>query len=367
MKIQIDKKDLLNLISKTQNIIEKRNSMAVLVNILLDAHDGQLTVLATDLEISMTDSVSAKVTMDGKVAVSSKSLCDITKELSEGPIQLTKKENNWLEIKQGKYSSKIIGISSEEYPTFPTLVHTEFTQIQIAAFREMIDKTIYSVSNDESRYHMNGVFFEPKAQNYVMVATDGHRLSLITKPLVENSHLPQQGIIIPRKGLHEIRKLIESGEGTLDLAIDGAQLVVKYKSTTLMIRLIEGKYPNYEQFIPQKLNEKISINREDFLQSLRRVSLLANHKSKAVTLNISEGKMEISSNNPEMGDAREEIEIDYIGKNLKIGFNAKYIQDVLQAIDDEKIDLELNDQLSAGLMRPHNDQRYKCVVMPMRI
>jgi DNA polymerase-3 subunit beta len=367
MKIQIEKKDLLNLVGKTQNIIEKRNSMAILVNILLDAHDNKLGVLATDLEISMTDSVATKVFSEGKVAVSSKSLCDITKELAEGPIQLTKKENNWLEIKQGKYSSKIIGISAEEYPTFPTLVHTEFTAVKIDTFREMIDKTIYSVSNDESRYHMNGVYFEPKAANYVMVATDGHRLSLITKPLVETSHLPQQGVIIPRKGLHEIRKLIETADGNLDLAIDGAQLVVKYKSTTLMVRLIEGKYPNYEQFIPQKLNEKISINREDFLQSLKRVSLLANHKSKAVTLNISEGKMEISSNNPEMGDAREEIEVGYSGKNLKIGFNAKYIQDVLQAIDEETVDLELNDQLSAGLMHPHLDQRYKCVVMPMRI
>jgi DNA polymerase-3 subunit beta len=367
MKIQIEKKDLLNLVGKTQNIIEKRNSMAILVNILLEAKADTLTVLATDLEISMTDTVSTKVFSEGKVAVSSKSLCDITKELSEGPIQLTKKENNWLEIKQGKYSSKIVGISAEEYPTFPTLVHTDFTPVKIDTFREMIDKTIYSVSNDESRYHMNGVYFEPKAQNYVMVATDGHRLSLIQKPLVEKTSLPQQGVIIPRKGLHEIRKLIETAEGSLDLAIDGAQLVVKHKSTTLMVRLIEGKYPNYEQFIPQKLSEKISINREDFLHSLRRVSLLANHKSKAVTLNISQGKMEISSNNPEMGDAREEIEIEYAGKNLKIGFNAKYIQDVLQAIDDEKIDLELNDQMSAGLMRPHNDQRYKCVVMPMRI
>ena len=367
MKIQIDKKDLLNLIGKTQNIIEKRNSMAVLVNILLEAQGQTLTVMATDLEISMTDSVAAKIFSEGKVAVSSKSLCDITKELAEGPIQLSKKENNWLEIKQGKYSSKIIGISADEYPTFPTLVHTEFTPVQIGIFREMIDKTIYSVSNDESRYHMNGVFFEPKAQNYVMVATDGHRLSLITKPLVENSHLPQQGVIIPRKGLHEIRKLIDVADGTLDIAIDGAQMVVRHKSTTLMVRLIEGKYPNYEQFIPQRLNEKISINREDFLQCLRRVSLLANHKSKAITLNISEGKMEISSNNPEMGDAREEIEINYVGKNLRIGFNAKYIQDVLQAIDEETVDLELNDQLSAGLMRPHNDQRYKCVVMPMRI
>lgn len=369
MKLEIEKKDLMNLIGKTQNIVEKRNTMPVLVNVLLDADQSELKVFATDLEVSLTDSVKAKVSQPGKVAVSAKSLFEIAKELGEGMILLHKKDNNWLEIKQGKYTSKIVGISAEEYPVFPTYNGNSFVRIEAEVLKDMIDKTIYSVSNDETRYHLNGVYFESKGeQGYTMVATDGHRLSLINKQLPSSKNISQgQGVIIPRKGLSEIKKIIESMEGQFELAIEGSQLIVRHESTTLMIRLIEGKYPNYQQFIPQKLNLKIRVNREAFLTSLKRVSLLANHKSKAVTLSLTNGRMEIASNNPELGDAKEEIEVGYDGKDLKIGFNAKYITDVLNAITDDEVDFEINDQLSPGLMRPHNDKNYTCVVMPMRI
>jgi DNA polymerase-3 subunit beta len=368
MKIEIQKKDLMNLIGKTQNIVEKRNTMPVLMNVLLEADSDSLKVFATDLEVSLTDQVPVKVLQTGKVAVAAKSLFEIAKELSEGLIQLHKKENNWLEIKQGKYLSKIVGISAEEYPVFPTYSGTNFFKIDSDVLKDMIDKTIYSVSTDETRYHLNGVYFEQKQDmGYTMVATDGHRLCLVNKKLDGSSKSAGQGVIIPRKGLHEIKKMLESISGEFQLAIEGSQLIVKKDSTTLMIRLIEGKYPNYQQFIPAKLSQKIRINRESFLTSLKRVSLLANHKSKAVTLSLSNGRMEIASNNPELGDAKEEIEVGYEGKDIKIGFNAKYITDVLQAINDDEVDFEFNDQLSPGLMRPHNDKTYTCVVMPMRI
>lgn len=368
MKLEIDKRDLLGLIGKTQNIVEKRNTMPILINILLEADEGILKVFATDLEVSLTDQIKVQVHQPGKVAVSAKSLFEISKELSEGPITLIKKENNWLEIKQGKYTSKIVGISAEEYPIFPTYNSQSFLTINAQVLKEMIDKTIYSVSNDETRYHLNGVFFElsPSA-GFKMVATDGHRMSLVNKPVSDVKVSATQGVIIPRKGLHEIKKILEGIEGNVEIAIEGSQFVLKHSSTILMIRLIEGKYPNYQQFIPQKLPQKVMINRDAFLTSLKRVSLLANAKSKAVLLNLSNGRMEISSNNPELGDAKEEIEVDYAGNEIKIGFNAKYITDILTSMQQDKIDFELNDHLSPGLMRPHNDQSYTCVVMPMRI
>jgi len=369
MKIEIEKKDLMNLIGKTQNIVEKRNTMPVLMNVLLESDQNELRVFATDLEVSLTDAVKVKTLQPGKVAVSAKSLFEIAKELSEGMIQLHRKDNNWLEIKQGKYLSKIVGISAEEYPIFPTYSGNNFLKIDSDVLSDMIDKTIYSVSNDETRYHLNGVYFEQKNDvGYTMVATDGHRLCLVNRQIPSSKAITSgQGVIIPRKGLHEIKKLLESLSGEFELAIEGSQLIVRKDSTTLMIRLIEGKYPNYQQFIPSKLSQKIRINREAFLTSLKRVSLLANHKSKAVTLSLTNGRMEIASNNPELGDAKEEIEVGYEGKEMKIGFNAKYITDVLNAIQDEEVDFEFNDQLSPGLMRPHNDQSYTCVVMPMRI
>lgn len=367
MKLEISKKDLINIIGKTLNIVEKRNTMPILVNILLEADQDKLNIFATDLEVSLTDSIQAKVTQPGKIGVSAKNLFDFIKELSDGPIQLIKKENNWLEIKQGKFNSKIVGISSDEYPIFPTYTGNNFIKIDSDILKDMIEKTIYSISNDETRYHLNGVYFEQKEGGYVMVATDGHRLSLVKRNLTSSKTFLNNGVIIPRKGLFEIKKLLESLGGEFDIAVDGAQLIVRHQSTTLMIRLIEGKYPNYSQFIPQKLTQKITVNKDQFIQGLKVVSPMANPKSKAVTLALSNGKMEITSNNPEMGDAKAELEIKYSGKDMKIGFNAKYIQDVLQSIQQDEIEIELNDNLSPGLMRPHDDLNYTCVVMPMRI
>jgi DNA polymerase III subunit beta len=369
MQIEIDKKDLFNQIGKTLNIVEKRNPMPVLNNILLEASGDHLRVFATDLEVSLTDQVRCKVLKPGKLGMSSKNLFDICKELADGPISLNRKENNWLEIKQGKYQSKIVGISAEEYPVFPSHSGTGFVEIPGPALREMIDKTMYSVSNDETRYHLNGVYFEQKVEGgYTMVATDGHRLSLIQKQFPKSSLMSQgAGVIIPRKGLNEVRKMLESSEGPFELSIEGSQLILKTANTTLMVRLIEGKYPNYSAFIPSVLKKRVTINREAFLTSLKRVSLLANQKSKAITLSLSEGRLEISSNSPELGDAKEELEVSYSGQDMKIGFNAKYIQDVLNAISDTEIDFEVNDQLSPGLLRPHNDTNYTCIVMPMKI
>lgn len=368
MKFEIDKRDLLSLIGKTQNIVEKRNTMPILVNVLLEASSDALKVFATDLEVSLTDQVKTNVIQPGKVAVSAKSLFEIAKELSEGIIQLIKKENNWLEIKQGKYTSKIVGISADEYPIFPTYNAQSFIKVQAEVLKDMIDKTIFSVSTDETRYHLNGVYFEIVGGNgFRMVATDGHRMSIVNRTQSETKTNTAPGVIIPRKGLGEIKKLLDGVDGTVEIAIEGSQFILKHDSTTLMIRLIEGKYPNYQQFIPQKLTQKIEINREQFLTSLKRVSLLANQKSKAVQLNLTPGKMEISSNNPELGDAKEEIEVQYQGQEMKIGFNAKFITDILTSISEDRIDFELNDQLSPGLVRPHSDTSYTCVLMPMRI
>lgn len=373
MKLSMDKKDLLSVIARAQNIVEKRNTMPVLVNVLLEAQGTSLKVFATDLEVSLTDETQVKVLKPGKVAVNAKSFFDIVKELPDGEVLLEKKDNNWLKINQKNAEFNIVGISPDEYPVFPGFTTDDFMQLEADVFKEMIEKTIYSVSNDETRYHLNGVFFEKQVNSdqtvYRMVATDGHRLSLVDrtaqKPTSANSK--SQGVIIPRKGLNEIRKILENSEEKIEMAIEGSQLIVRSGSTVLMIRLIEGKYPNYQQLIPQNLAQHLLVKRETLLASLKRVSLLSNTKSKGVTLSLTAGKLEITSNNPELGDAREELEVDYSGKEMKIGFNAKYILDVLNSMHEDTVQVELNDQLSPGLMRPQNDKSYTCVVMPMRI
>lgn len=368
MKLEIQRKDLLSLLSKTQNIVEKRNTMPILVNVLLDGSDDHLKAYATDLEVSLTDSAPAKIKSAGKVAVSAKSLFEITRELFDGPLELIKKDNNWLEIKQGKFLSKIVGVTAEEYPVFPTYSSDSFSKIASDEFKEMIDKTIYSVSNDETRYHLNGVYFETTDKNTItMVATDGHRLSLIKKTFTGISFPEKIGVIIPKKGLFEIKKIIESSTEPVSIAIEGSQFILKSGSSVLMIRLIEGKYPNYQQFIPQKLSQKIVIPTEQILSSLKRVSLLANQKSKAILFSFSNNKLEITSNNPELGDAKEELDLTYAGPDIRIGFNSRYIEDVLKNIDNDKIDIEINDQVSPGVIKAHDNADYVNVVMPMRI
>ena len=374
MKLKIEKKDLVNLLSKTQNIVEKRNTMPVLVNVLFEAKKDMLKVFATDLEVSLTDQATAEIKEDGLLAINARNLFDIVKELSDGPIHLTKNKNNRLEIKQNKSIFNLVGISAEEYPIFPSYKTKDFIKMNPKTLTGMIERTIYSVSNDETRYHLNGVYFEKMTQNgspcFRMVATDGHRLSLVDREITKemsDTVLPNQGVIIPRKGLTEIKKIVDHLDSDVEMAFEGAQLIIRTNSTVLMIRLIEGKYPNYQQLIPQKMKKQALINREIFLGSIRRVSLLSNHKSKGVTISLTNGKMEITSNNPDLGDAKEEIDVDYDGDNLKIGFNAKYILDILNSFEEDSLALELDGQLSPGLIRPGNDKNYMCVVMPMRI
>ncbi|MBK9293695.1 MAG: DNA polymerase III subunit beta [Oligoflexia bacterium] len=375
MKFKIDKNDFLKLLQKTQNIIEKRNTMPMLSNALLSAEKGKLKIYATDLEISIKDECDAEVENPGKVAVNAKNLFDLVKELSDGVVDVFKKPNHWLEIRSKKALFNLVGVAPEEFPAFPEIDVKEFAKVQSAVLQDMIEKTIYSVSHDETRYHLNGVFFEKinnkeKETKFRMVATDGHRLSLIDKKLELSLGAKQEapsGVIIPKKGLYELKKLIENGQDTIQMGLEGSHLVVKKDSTTLYIRLIDGKYPNYQQLIPAKLARTVGVSKEQLLSSLRRVSLLSNQKSKGITMSINKNTMEIYSNNPELGDAKEELEIKYEGDAFKIAFNAKYLMDILNNIHEEDVDIHLNDQLSPGIVRPSSDSTYTCVVMPMRI
>ena len=264
----------------------------------------------------------------------------------------------------------IVGIDPEQYPSFPTFKTQGFTKIKASVLSEMIDKTIFSVSSDDTRYHLNGVYFEKIGSNELkMVSTDGHRLSLVNR-LVEpmDSNLPTGGIIIPRRGLNEIKRLVELGrEGFFQIAIRGSQLIVCQETATLMIRLIEGKFPNYQQLIPQESGERIMFDREKLLGSLKRVSLLSDQKSKSVILDLSKGIVRIFSSDPSLGDAKEELEIDYQGQGMRISFNVRYIMDVLCSMDKGEVHMELKDKSSAGLLRPHGDESHTCVIMPVRV
>ncbi len=375
MEFRIEKIDFLNLLGKTQNIVEKRSTMPTLVNVLLEAKRDKLRVYATDLEVSLTDEAPIKIKKEGRIAVHSRNLFQIIREMDDNqPILFKKKDNNWLTIQQEKTDFTLVGTSPDEFPVFPVYKGNHFMSIPTEVLKDMIGKTIYSVSHDETRYHLNGVYFEKlgktKNASYRMVATDGHRLSLVDRNAedTKTKDVFDLGVIIPRKGLNEVKRLLEDVHtDRVSISVDGSQFIFKNESTVLMVRLIEGKYPNYKQLIPKGLSFKIKVARYPLVSSLKRVSLLSNQSSKGVTLDFSKKSLKISSNNPDMGEAHEELDIDYKGDQIKIGFNAKYLLDILNSFDDEDVQIHLNDRLSPGLIKPCHDKDYTCIVMPMRI
>ena len=376
MKVSLNRDSLFTLITKVQNIVDKRNTMPVLSNVLIKAKDNTLKIYATDLEVSIKTRCDAEVMQKGDVVVNAKNFFDILRELPNSEIFLEKQDNHSLYITaQNTSFFHIHGMDPNEFPVFPEFKEERFASFPASLIAEMIEKTIYSVSDDKSRYHLNGVLFEEENEGdsdktFRMVATDGHRLSLIDRSFSkEDFKLFESGIIVPKKGLFEIKKLMESldSDEQVEISVDGAQLVLKTKDSLLMIRLIEGKYPNYKKLLPEELTHTAIINRENLMSSLKRVSLLSNQKSKGVTFNFSKGEVTILSSSQDLGKAKENLSVDYNEEDLKIGFNAMYIMDVLSSIEEEEeIKIFFKDQISPVLLTPVNDKNYTCVVMPMR-
>ncbi|MEW6058008.1 MAG: DNA polymerase III subunit beta, partial [Bdellovibrionota bacterium] len=370
MKFTVAKDTFLEALQKVQNVVERKNTVQILSNVLLSSSKETLSLTATDLEVGIEVSIPIEKGAEGKVALSAKSLVEIVKELPNKPVTLSSKENNWVEISCQKSTFNLVGLGADEFPPLPSFDNKNYLVVNSAAAREMIDRTLFSVSTDETRYHLNGVYFEAVENNLMrMVSTDGHRLAFIDKELfLTGADQFKRGIIIPKKGLSELRRLLDDKAESFSLALDKGSLLVKLEKTLLFVRLIEGDYPDYEQVIPKKNEKRLVVDREEFLGSLRRVSLLANEKSRGVKLSLQNNLVTITSSNPDLGDAKEEIDAEYGGTDpLEIGFNARYIIECLSILDAEKITLDLNDKLSPGLLKPYGKSDYTYIVMPMRI
>lgn len=369
MKFTVAKDTFLEALQKVQNVVEKKNTVQILSNILLASTKDTLSLTATDLEVGINVTLPIEKGIEGKVAVSAKNLLEIVKELPNKPVTLSKKENNWVEISCQKSMFNLVGLGADEFPPLPSFDNKNYLTVNSAATREMVDRTLFSVSTDETRYHLNGVFVEAVENNLLrMVSTDGHRLAFIDKELVLNgADQFKRGIIIPKKGLAELRRLLDDKAESFSMALDKGNLLVKLEDTLLFIRLIEGDYPDYEQVIPKKNDKRLTVSREEFLGSLRRVSLLANEKSRGVKLSLRENGLTITSSNPDLGDAKEELDAEYNQDPVEIGFNARYIIECLTILDSDKITIDLNDKLSPGLLRPAGKNDYTYIVMPMRI
>jgi DNA polymerase-3 subunit beta len=371
MRFTIEKEVFLKGLARIQGIVEKRNTIPILSNVLIEGAEGEICLTATDLEVGMRAYYPASVSVPGKITVSAKKIHEIIKELPEKEISFTAKENCWIEIRCGKALFNIVGLSSEEFPYFPQPDKEQYISIKSSLLKEMIEKTAFSVSTDESKYNLNGIYFryvEDEKPTLRLVATDGHRLALIQKEL-NASHVEelQKGVIFPRKGILELKKIAEEGESDIQLGFMDNNAVVKKDRTIVIMRLVDGEFPDYTRVIPQNNEFVASIDRDLFLHALRRMAILSSEKSKGVKIQLRNAALEMSSSNPEFGDAREEMEIEYSGPEMSIGFNARYLIDILQFQITNKVRLMVKDNLSPGLIKPNDDDNYLAVVMPMRL
>jgi len=372
MQFKIEKDIFLKGLAKIQSVVEKRHTIPILSNVLISTEENGICLTATDLEVGLQTNYTATVLNPGKVTVSAKKLFEIIKELPDEIISFKAKENCWIEIKCGKSLFNVVGLSYEEFPPFPKIDKSSSIEIEASVLREMIDKTFFSISTDETKFNLNGIFFKHQQENdnsyLLMVATDGHRLSMIKKGVsVENKTALDEGVILPRKGINELKKLTDEGEGVITLAFTENNAIAMKDKTIVVMRLVDGEFPDYTRVIPNDVSQSSFIDRNSFLHALRRISVLSNEKSRGVKFNFSGTKLELSSSQAEVGEASEELDIQFNGQDISIGFNAKYIIDILQALDTEQIEFSLRDNVSPGMVRTSGAEGFLAVVMPMRL
>ncbi len=371
MEFQISCESLAKGLYRAQGIVERRTAMPILSNVLIEARtDGKVKLTATDLEVGMTCIQQAEVKQPGSVAVGAKILYEIVKNLKKQKVSLKKLENNWAEVKSGASEYRLLGMPVEEFQQLPEIKDAHLFEIDAKEMKEMIEKTLYSASTDDTRYSLNGCFLEKSSDDKIrMVSTDGHRLCLIERKISEKklSMDLSDGIIIPRKGLMEIKRLLESEQEICKIGRLGSSIIFETKDVLLVMRLIDGRFPDYRQVVPKEQKIKIDIDRKSVLESLRRVSVFTVEKSLGIRLQISKGSLRLLTSNPDIGEAKEEVPIDYKGSSLTIGFNARYLEDSLSAITEEKVVISLEDDLSPCTIKPFEDISYTCVIMPMRI
>jgi len=370
MEIKIARGELMRGLSTTQGIVERKTTMPILANVLLDAKGKGLTITATDLEVGVTSSLAAEILKEGRISIHARGLFDIVKELSEDVVHMNVLENHWVEISCGKAIFKIVGLSAEEFPSLPKKGSGIEVKIESEIIQEMIKKTSFAMSSDETRFNLNGVFVEQvkngEKDSLRMVATDGHRLSIVDREIGGKWKLPK-GVIIPRKGILELKRLVESASGPIDLSIDEKHAIATTKGTTLIIRLIDGQFPPYKQVLPAQLKRNIGVDRQSILQVLRRVSVLSVDRSRGVKFLFSPKNLEVSTSNPDFGEAREELGINYKGEKFEIGFNARYFIDALNVIEDEEAQMLMGDDTTPCVLKSEQDKGFTHIVMPMRL
>jgi DNA polymerase-3 subunit beta len=374
MKIRIARDELLTGLQRVQGVVEKRNTMPALSNILLETKQDGVELVATDLEIGIRGHYKAEVLEPGSVSVSARKLFEILREMPDSEITVTTQENNWVQIQAGKIQFKIVGLPGTDFPALPTVEREGRVSISGSGFASLIRKTMFAVGDNDARYILNGLLItlisNDKKVMMRLVGTDGHRLAVAESELAQDavSEMPKEiRAIIPRKAAQEMRRLLEEEAGEPLLGFTKNLVTFQRSGVFLTSRVMEGTYPNYQQVIPKDNTKKATVDRAALEGALRRVAVLSRDKTNAVRLTLDAEMLTLYSSNPDLGEATEELPVQYRGESLTTGFNARYFLDALAAMDSEIVHLEMKSALSPCVLKPEGDPGFLCVVMPMKV
>ena len=375
MEFSIDRSLFLEGLEKTLSVVEKRNTMPSLNHALMDVKEDQIHISATDLEIFVSASVPCKVSEAGRIALPARNLYDIVKESQSSEIKIKGLENNRAEIKSGKSIFRLMGLSADDFPHFKTSPKGQLStgRLKVQEFLKLIQKTEHCICHEEYRYALTGIHIESlneKGKNILRaVATDGHRLALMDTAVENLGNVKlTKGMIIPRKGAIELRKLLEStNEEEFELTCDENLIRVNLGRFKIWIRPLDAEYPDYRRVLPGELPNKFFCRKSDLSSALKRMSLLVSDRSRVVAFNFQKERLELSTQNPDLGEATDEISGDFSGASVKAGFNVRFFTEALNNFTDEKLIVHTGEALQPALLKSPGDEGLTIVIMPMRL
>jgi len=378
MELTIDKQAFLRGLTRTHAVADRKSSMHILSNVLLAAEGtDRLRLSATDLYLGVTALVPAKIKNGGTIALSARTLFDIVKNLPDAEVRLSLSDSHAVELRCGKVRYKIPAMPGEDFPPLPNAGEAEFAELDAGTLSELIALTQYSMSHDDTRPHLAGTLFEGDGKVVRMVTTDGHRLSKAERKIAGKSPMMNFSMLVPYKGIAELKRLLDDLKApkgapdaptTVGIATSGGNAFFERDDLSLSVKLADEHFPPYNKVIPTKQSRTVIAARGPLVEALRRISLVANDKSGGVQLLIEPGVLRLQSQNPEVGEGSEEVEVDYAGDELRIGFNARYLLDALSALPHDEVALELSGERDPGVLKPVDDESgFVGVIMPMRI
>jgi DNA polymerase III subunit beta len=379
MEFVVRRNDLLRELQLFQGIVERKNTIPILANVLVEAQDDHVRFLATDLEVGLRSKCAASVAKGGSLTLPAKKLYEIVKSLPETDIRV-EEDKGGVKVAADRFDSRIQTLPREDFPTLPASSGSPTAVLPSAALREMVAKTHFAITGEDTRFFLNGALFVMKADSMSLVATDGHRLALVTVPRNGGDHgnevarfkakqADEERPILPKKTLGELGRLLAEGDEEVRFQKGENHLFFDVGERTLISRMIDGQFPAYERVIPKANDKHIEFERDRLTNAVKRVALLSNERSRAVKFQIEKGKVDVTSSSPELGEAHETLPVEYSGGSMQICFNAQYVLDFLAAVGTDVVSLDVKDEVSQAIVKPVGAEGYDYtyVIMPMRI